>query len=448
MAAQTTATDAGPRDAGPRDAGLRHQWRTSERVAALLLVVIWLGVAGFLSWEVPRISNIRGTRTDLIMELVALRAFAHGEDPYSPAVYARIESAVEGHTVTPATPGYDKNPFHYPLAPALLMLPVTSLATDDAVMLMRMVTVALYLAAVALLIWRFAGALPLAARAGLLLLGIAWWPFLAVILPIVQQAGTVFAMLVLALLAAERGRWYWAGIAAYVALLKPANSGLVVLLLIAWALMSRAGRWSFVRGFLTLCLPTAALAFAVQPAWLFEWITQLLSWRGPGDFTLVNPPATVALTLHLPEWLVWGAIVVVLVGWMILAWRAVNSRATLSIRSTYPLWWHAGIACVLMMLFLPRVANYDMVVLLIPWYVALQAAGTLQCRARYALYAALGLLLVGVSLFAYRDHALVEMPVFALGLLVALWLLRPGRVPDPLARTSAAGDSPALAPAT
>lgn len=438
MSAQTTATDAAS----------RHVWRTSERVAAIVLVVIWLGVAGFLSWEVPRISTIRGAHTDLIMEVVALRAFAHGEDPYSSAVSARIESAIEGHTVTPATPGYDKNPFLYPLAPALLLLPVTPLATDDAVMLMRVVTVALYLAAIALLIWRFAGSLPLAARAGLLLLGIAWWPFLTVILPIVQQAGTVFAMLVLALLAAERGRWYWAGIAAYVALLKPANSGLVVLLLIAWALTNRTGRWPFVRGFLTLSVPTAALAFAVRPTWLFEWVTQLLSWRGPGDFALVNPPATVAHALHLPPSVVWGAIAAVLIGWAIFVWRTVCSRAALATRSAYMLWWHAGLACILMLLFLPRVANYDMVVLLIPWYVALRATGALHLRARYALYSALGLLLVGVSLLAYRDHAVVEMPVFALALLVALWLLRPGRVPHPLAPAPAADSTPALAPAS
>lgn len=125
-----------------------------------------------------------------------------------------------------------------------------------------------------------------------MLLGIAWWPFLVVILPIVQQTGMVFDTLVLGLLAAERGKWFWTGIAAYTVLLKPADSGLVVLLLIAWALMSRTGRRPFVRGFLALSLPTAALAFAVQPTWLFEWITHLLSWRGPGDFALVNPPAS------------------------------------------------------------------------------------------------------------------------------------------------------------
>lgn len=420
--------------------------RRSQVIAAVALVAVLLGVSAFMAWEVPRISPIRGTRTDLIMELVALRALAHGQDPYSPAVSAQIESAIEGRTLTPSTPGYDKNPFLYPLAPALLLLPITPLSTDDAVMLMRMVTVALYLAALALLIWRFAGGLPLVARAGLLLVGIAWWPFLAVILPIVQQAGTVFALLVFALLAAERGRWFWSGAAAYAALLKPADSGLVVLLLVAWALTSRAGRWRFVWGFLALALPTAALAFVARPTWLFEWITQLLAWRGPGDFALINPPATVAHALGLPAGVAWGAVALIVAGWAFAAWRAIRSRDSATARDAGVLWWHAGIGCILIML-IPRVANYDMVVLLIPWFIALRAAGALAPPTRAATYAALAALLVGVGLLAYRDHALLEMPIFALALLVALWLPRPTGHAGPHASEQRATMPTPLAPA-
>ena len=409
----------------------RRGARPRELVAAALLVAILLGVSGFLSWEVPRISSVRGTRTDFIMELVALRAFAQGQNPYSEGVSAQIESAIEGRTVSATAPGHDKNPYLYPLPQTLLFLPVITLPTEAAILLVRAVTVALYLAALTLLIWRFAGNTPLLVRAGLLLVGIFWWPFLAVILPLAQQAGTVFALLVFAVLAAEHGRWFGAGVAAYIALLKPADSAPMILVLAAWALTNAAGRWSFVRGFLAVGLPTAAVAFIARPTWLFDWLTQLVQWRGPGDFALVNPPATLAGVLGIPTAVVWGGVTVVALVWTLIVARYVRWFAALRAPDAPgapyadALWWSMGLTGILTMLALPRIANYDMVVMLVAWFVAFHLASALPGRERLLAQVGLALLVVGVGILAYRDHALVEMPIFAFALLALLWLLRP-----------------------
>jgi hypothetical protein len=80
-------------------------------------------------------------------------------------------------------------------------------------------------------------------------------------------------------------------------------------------------------------------------------------------------------------------------------------------------------AAVISLLVIPRSGTYDMVIGLVAWFVALHAAAALRPAARRVAYTLLCLLL-DVGSLAYRDHAWLEFPVWALALGVALWLSR------------------------
>jgi hypothetical protein len=394
-------------------------------LAIALLAAALLGLSGFMAWEVPRISRVTAAHTDFIETLYGLRAFAAGRDPYGDAVAAQVDRAMAGHAVPAPRNGHYEHPFDYLLPPALIYLPATPLPDEAAIVVVRAATVALYLAALLLLIWRFAAALPAGARVGLLLLGIAWWPFLSVILPIVQQAGTIFALLALAALAAERGRWSWAGAAAFLALLKPTESAPFVLLLALWALRSRASRRPFATGLLAVGAPACLLALAVRPTWIADWLRTVAALRAGHFGYFVDLPGGVAAALGLPGAL--GAVAALAVGavWAVLTWRAAGAAASEGDPGAERLWWWAGLTCVLTLLLVPRTGTYDMVIGLIPWFVALRAAGSLAPTRRRLAYAALVALLVGAGFVAYADHAGLELPALALGLLAALWLARP-----------------------
>jgi Glycosyltransferase family 87 len=396
-----------------------------DAVALVALAAILLGLSGFLAWEVPRISHVTAAHTDFIETVYGLRAFVAGHDPYGDAVAAQVDALMAGHPLPAPPGGHYEHPFLYPLAPALVYLPFTALPDEPAIIATRAVTVALYLAALLALIWRFAGALPAAARAGLVLLGVAWWPFLSVILPIVQQSGAVFALLVLATLAAERGRWSWAAVAAYISLIKPTESAPVVLLLAVWALRTPAARRPFGLGLAAVALPTAALAFAVRPTWPADWLRVLASLRaGHFDYN-VDLIAALAQRVHMPVDLLWAGALAVVGALAALAWRNAGRAAKGGADAGIVLWWWVGLTCVLTLIVVPRTGAYDIVIGLVAWYVALRAAGQLPRARRYVAYASLMALLTAAGLLAYRDHAAAELPALALALGVALWLCRP-----------------------
>lgn len=393
--------------------------------AIVLLAFVLVGLAGFMAWEVPHISHVTAARTDFIETLYGLRAFEAGRDPYGNQVSAHVDALMAGHPLPPPPGGHYEHPFLYVLPPSLIYLPVTPLPDETAIIVVRAATVALYLVALLALVWRFAGALPAAARILLLLLGLAWWPFLSVILPITQQTGTIFALLVLAVLAAERGHWGWAGLAAYISLLKPTESGPIVLLLALWALRSPTARRPFLVGLLGAAIPTCVVAFAVRPSWPLDWLRVLAMLRaGHFDYN-VDLLSTLSQRLALPSALLWVAALVAAGAWIVGAWRAAGAAAVDGDPGASRLWWWIGLSCALTLVLVPRTGAYDVVIALVPWFVALHAASTSPLTRRRLAYAALVALLASAGTLAYRDHAALELPGMALGVLVALWLCRP-----------------------
>lgn len=395
-----------------------------QRAGWVVIALAILGLSAFLAWEVPRISQVTAAHTDFIETVYGLRAFVAGGDPYGAAVAARVDALMAGHPVPPPPGGHYEHPFDYLLPPALVYLPVVALPDETAIIVVRALTVALYLVAWLALVWRFGTALPAAARALLVLLGLVWWPFLSVILPIVQQAGTIFALLALAGLAAERGRWGWAGAAAFLALLKPTESLPVVALLALWAWRAPVARRGFLAGFAAVGVPAALVAFARRPTWLADWLHAVLVLQAGHFAYMVDPLGPLAALTHLPRALIGGAAALAVGIWFWRAWLAAGRAASGDERAGTALWWWLGASCVLTLLVIPRTGTYDMVIALIPWCVALGAAGALPGTRRALAAVALCALLAAAGLLAYRDHAAFELPALALALVPALWLCR------------------------
>jgi hypothetical protein len=389
--------------------------------AVALLCVTMLVLSAFLAWEVPRISHVTAAHTDFIETLYGLRAFASGHDPYGAAVAAAVDRAMAGRDV-PLPPGaHREHPFDYLLPPALLYLPASWLPDEAAIIAVRALTAALYLTALAALIWRFASVLPTWAQGGLLFIGLAWWPFLAVILPIVQQAGTVFALLALAALAAERDDWLVAGLLSIPALLKPTESAPLVLVLALWAARAPAARQRYFLGLAALGGPLVVLAFVVRPTWPADWLRAVQDLRAAHFSYTLDPPGALASWLHLPAALVWTLVIAVWAAWAAGLWRAAAPGGP---QRASGLWWWLGLGAVLTLLLIPRTGTYDLVIGLFAWCVALWTATTRRTTGGRVAALALVALLVGTGLLAYRDHAAAEYYVWAIALAVALWRRR------------------------
>jgi hypothetical protein len=390
--------------------------------AVTLIAVTVLVLSGFLAWEVPRISHITALRTDFTETVVAMRAFMAGNDPYSNDVAIQMDRALGDHPPPPPPGGREEHTYNYLLPPTLVYVPLLALDDESAIIIMRAITVAVYVVALGLLVWRFGARLPAWGQGGLLLAGVAWWPFLAVILPIVQQAGTVFGLLVLAAYCAERAQWFPAGVLSFLALFKPTESILLVAVLAIWSLRSSiAHARQFVVGLAAVGVPTSLVAFAKRPTWVADWWHAIVALHATHYAHEVDPLDAVAGVLRLPPATIWAAAALVGIVLAVRYWRQ-----TARLRQADALYWWLGVAGVFTLLVIPRAGTYDMVIGLIAWFVALRAATTQHTAAgRLALLALVALLAV-TGLLAYRDHATVEFPVWAGGLAVALWLCRRG----------------------
>jgi hypothetical protein len=392
-------------------------------IAVALLCATVLVLSSFLAWQVPRISHVDALHTDFTETLIALRGFVVGDDPYSNAVAIKMNRALDDNPPPPPPGGRYERTFNYLLPPALVYLPMLALDDNSAIIAVRAITVAVYFAALALLVWRFGSALPLWARGGLLLAGVGWWPFLAVILPIVQQAGTVFGMVVLAAWCVERNRWFSAGVLSFLALFKPTESIVLVTVLALWALRSSAPRARlFFAGLAAIGVPTSLLAFAVRPTWVLDWWGAVVALHLTHFSHEVDLPDALAGAMHLPPMVIWAAAAALSIGFVVMLWR--RSAALTQTAQRDALFWWLGAASVISLLAIPRAGTYDMVIGLIAWFVALGAAATVRPVQRRAAYTLLTVLLLSVGVLAYRDHAALEFPLWALALLVALWLCR------------------------
>jgi hypothetical protein len=399
---------------------------------AALFGVPLAALAAFLAWEVPRISTITFRQTDALPIFLGLRVLVAGNDPYALSV------GVQAYRLTVGTGGpvsinhAAQFSFHYPLPPALLYLPMSLFPSlEAAAFVARMLTVGVYLAALLLLARRFApDARPLT-MAWLLLWGMAWWPFLAVILPIIQPTGIVVAALAFCLLAVGARRWFWAGCALFFALLKPQDALPALVVLAIWGVLRAEARWRLLAGFGVIAVLPVVASFLWRPDWPVAWASALIALPAHIPAYYQNPLASLARALGVAGVLVWilaGALVIV---WLALvAWGAHTARRPeasetarhwrLLSRARDPQWGIA-VGCALALALLPRTGGYEIAIGLIPWFYAWKWAGDAAPRPRRWLARGfLAVLWLACGALAYLDHGYGSGVAFGIGLLVAL----------------------------
>lgn len=396
--------------------------------AALFGVPVFT-LAVFLAWEVPRISTITAGQTDALPIFLSLRALAAGNDPYALSIGAQAYRLTTGTSGPLSLDHAAQFAFHYPLPPALLYFPMALLPSlETAAFVARALTVGVYLAALLCLARRYTSAGPLT-MAWLLLWGIAWWPFLAVILPIIQPTGVVVAALAFCLLAAGAEQWFWAGFALFFALLKPQDALPALVVLAIWAALRPEARWRLLAGFGVVAIVPVALAFFWRPDWLMAWVSALVALPAHIPAYYLNPLAALGQRVGPAGVLVWA-----LAGGLVLAWLALvvwgarhanRPAASLSVgrwrlfsRARDPQWGIA-VGCALALALLPRTGGYEMAIGLIPWFYAWQWAGEIEQRGTcWLARGVLAALWLACGALAYVDHGYGSGVAFGVGLLL------------------------------
>jgi hypothetical protein len=428
-------------------------------ITAALFGVPLVALAVFLAWEVPRISTITARQTDALPIFLGLRALAAGNDPYALSIGAQAYRLTTGASGPISLDHAAQFAFHYPLPPALLYLPLALLPSlEAAAFIARALTVGVYLAALLCLARRCAPAARPLTMAWLLLWGIAWWPFLAVILPIIQPTGIVVAALAFCLLAAgagaratngsERagtrfpqapaaagaGQWFWAGCALFFALLKPQDALPALAVLAVWGALRPQARWRLLAGSGAAAVVPVALAFFWRPDWLAAWASALAALPAHIPAYYLNPLTALSQRLGPAGALVWalaGALVIVWLALVVWGARHANRSAAsfaagrwrLLSRARDPQWGIA-VGCALALALLPRTGGYELAIGLVPWFYAWQWAGEIASRGRRALArGALAALWMMCGALAYGDHGYGSGVAFGVGLLLVFGAL-------------------------
>ncbi|SRR5579883_237769 len=441
-----------------------------SRLARLALFGVPLvGLAAFLAWEVPRISPITYRQTDALPIFLALRALVAGSDPYALSVGAQAYRLTVGVNGPVSLDHAAQFGFHYPLPPAFLYLPISLFPSlEAAAFVTRALTAGLYLAALLCLTRRYApDARPLT-LVWLLLWGIAWWPFLAVILPIIQPTGMVMASLAFCLLAAGSGQWFWAGFALFFALLKPQDALPALAVLAIWGALRAEARWRLLAGFCAAAgLPTL-VAFLWRPDWLMGWLSAILALPAHIPAYYQNPLAALVPMLGAAGILAWASAGVLVIAWLALViWGALRPmnwplrafgqeigarrlaprcrRLACSSQPTRRVFgpqalsgecirrifsrardpqWGIAVGTALALALLPRTGGYEIAIGLLPWFYAWQWAGEVARRKiGLLLRGLLAVLWLACGALAYTDHGFGSGVAFGVSLLLVLGAL-------------------------
>ncbi len=415
-----------------------HRWPAAlapRLLHAALFGIPLVGLALFFAWEAPRISTITYRQTDALPIFLGLRALVEGRDPYALAVGADAYRLAVGAGGPVSIDHAAQFSFHYPLPPALLYLPMSLFPSlEAAAFVTRALTAGVYLAALLWLARRCASTVRPLTMAWLLLWGIAWWPFLAVIMPIIQPTGMVVAALAFCLLAVGARRWFWAGCALFFALLKPQDALPALAALAIWGALHAEARWRLLAGFGVVAVLPAALSFFWRPDWPAAWAGALLALPARIPSYYLNPLAALTQLPGAASILIWALAGALVVAWLaLMIWGAlrarpsaaastVRQRAMLS-RARDPQW---GIAagCALALALLPHTGGYEITIGLIPWFYAWQWAGDIARRGWRALARGwLAALWMACGALAYLDHGYGSGVAFGVGLLLSFGAL-------------------------
>lgn len=255
-----------------------------------------------------------------------------GHDLYSPETTREIQTGLFGRPLDPNRPGdpVDRRVFPYPAFAALLFWPAAEFPFSPVRTVVVCLLAALTLATVILwlraLSWQVAGKW----IAVILLLTLSSYPALEGLYS-AQLGLLVGFLLAAALLAIQKGRFFFAGFLLALTTIKPHVTALAILYLLLWSLHLWRERGRLVVGFLSTLVVLTLAALIVFPHWIQSWTHTVLAARHYTQPPLVTDVLTSPLGPRLagPATLLLTAASIVIA--VVLAWRnrtaAPDSRA-------------------------------------------------------------------------------------------------------------------------
>ena len=212
--------------------------------------------------------------------LAARESLRSRRDPYSPEMTREIQTGLFGRPLDPTRPSdpIDRRVFPYPAFTGLLFWPTAEfpfpLVRAVVVCLLAALTVATMMFWLRALHWKIAGKW----IAVILLLTLSSYPALEGLYS--AQLGLIVGFLLAgAILAIQRGHFFFAGFLLALTTIKPHVTALVIVYFLLWSLYLWRQRWRLLVGlFSTLALLTLA-ALVVFPHWIPFWIQTVLEAR-------------------------------------------------------------------------------------------------------------------------------------------------------------------------
>lgn len=346
----------------------------------VLLSAFLIGLALFLTIFLNVTAPISYAHTDYNPTYFGLQAAFNRQNPYSDAVTHHIQQLefAGNPDATPAqleaaNTSYEQ-PFAYPLAPSLMFAPFELFfSPEQSAATMRFINLAFYLLSVPLLLAAFNLSKTLGvngekATYNLVLLTmlvvVAGGPMLKVIWPIVQPSGVEIFLVAAMIFCFLRQHYSWVGALAFLIQFKP-QTGLVFLLDLAlFGLLVAEARWRLLKGFLFAALPLLAIAFWLDPAWIFDWLESLRKLSGYSSVYAINMVASLGLLIGVP-------LALVLVGLNIWAWLMAARTKTTSGKFDFNIGQAWAIAAISELAIVPRTGNYDLIFCYVPLFFSL-----------------------------------------------------------------------------
>lgn len=242
--------------------------RWSLRVPLLVLAIpVLFALSLWLVHNVDQHFHAGLVHNDLIGRWLGTRAALHGQDPYSPAMTRQIQ-AIADHDKTSA--------FDYPATFVVLMAPLALLPWKVASVLYLAAVTPLLALAICLCVRVLDLGLSWRATLLITLAGLGSWPAMWGLR--LWQPGMVTAIgLFAGCFLLSRGRDTGAGILFALAAIKPQ---IVLPLLLALALWTGLRRqWSFLTSFAATNIALLALAEMLLPGWIPRWLASLHAYR-------------------------------------------------------------------------------------------------------------------------------------------------------------------------
>lgn len=247
--------------------------RTLTILTTIFLISLSLAILGGLVWANTLYARDNPGEKDFFIPWLAARTFLrYGDSPYGDSAAERAQLVYYGRL---AAESDDPLRLSIPFPVGLIYFPF-ALVTDYALARsLWMTCLEIAMVALAFLSLRLTGWKPVRSLLpGLLIFSVLWvYGFL----PLTGNRAVIFVALAVVglLLALREGRDELAGALLVVPFFKPDITGLLVLLILWWAIYNRRGR--ILAGFLMTLAILLAISFFILPNWFMPFIGGLIS---------------------------------------------------------------------------------------------------------------------------------------------------------------------------